>query len=554
MPASTPLLAKRQLIEPDYWTSPHGVRARPEPALTYGPEVADLCAKAGYAPDPQQELGLDLVFAIRPDGSPASFSFCVVCARQNLKSGLFQQCVLGWLFVTEVPEIAWSAHELRTSLNAQTELHETLKGPTLSKYLPASKNEGLYDVNGKERIELNTGQIVWFQTRTRDGGRGLGKPKVIIDEAFKFKKRTAGALLPILLAQHHPQLLRGSSAPSLDEDAADLRDVIDRGRGRKSPELSYIEWLAKREDCKDPDCVHPKDAADLGLDCALDREHLILQANPTVDRDEHGRALDTGRITMRTLRNLRQELDPYEYMRECLGWMDNARDGDGPPTINVRTWNAKPLVDVDAAPVTRAAVTINVSPDRSRASIGVAGAYGPDPDRVLLTTKTAPGFDWVVPRLKRMRDGGKVDLLEIAYHPSSQAGSLEAEMKAAGFEITTKKLDADDWEPGKVRHLVHNDLGRSCALLQHGVTEQRIVHVGQQEVTDAIAVARTRYVNEVEVWDQRNQEFEISNVVAMSTALYRWDLLNAVPKAPPPAPATARVTATKAHYFDTAQF
>ncbi len=551
MSTSSPTLAKRQLIEPDYWTCPHGVRTRPDPALTYGPEVADLCAKAGYAPDPQQELGLDLVFAIRPDGSPASFSFCVICARQNLKSGLFQQCVLGWLFVTEVPEIAWSAHELRTSLNAQTELHETLKGPTLSKYLPTTKNEGLYDVNGKERIELNTGQTVWFQTRTRDGGRGLGKPKVIIDEAFKFKKRTAGALLPILLAQHHPQLLRGSSAPALDEDAADLRDVIDRGRGRKSPEMSYIEWLAPREDCKDPDCTHPKDALERGLDCALDREHLILRANPTVDRDDEGRALDTGRITIRTLRNLRQELDPLEYMRECLGWMDRDGDGDGPPAINVRTWNAKALVDRDAPAVTRAAVAINVAPDRSRASIGVAGAYAPDPDRVLLTTKTAPGFDWVVPQLVKMRDGDKLELLEISYHPSSQAAALESDLLAEGFEITTKKPGE---EPGRIRHLVHNDMGRACAVLQHGVTEQRIVHIGQAEVTDAIAVARTRYVNEVEVWDQRNQDFEISNVVAMSAALHRWDVLNAVPKPPPPAPATAKVTATKAHFFDSAQF
>lgn len=544
MSRSTPVLAKRQLVEPDYWTSPHGVRTRPDPALTYGPEVADLCAASGYAPDPQQELGLDLIFAIRPDGSPASFSFCVVCARQNLKSGLFQQCVLGWLFVTEVPEIAWSAHELRTSLNAQTELHDTLKGPTLSKYLPATKNEGKYDQNGQERIELTTGQTVWFQTRTRDGGRGLGKPKVIIDEAFKFKKRTAGALLPILLAQHHPQLLRGSSAPSLDDDAADLRDVIDRGRKRKSPELSYLEWLAKREDCKDPDCQHPKDAMARGLDCALDREHLILQANPTVDRDEQGHALDTGRITLGTLRNLRQEMDPLEYMRECLGWMDTDKDGDVPPAINVRTWNAKALVDVDAPPVTRAAVALNVSPDRSRASIGIAGAYGPDPDRVLLMTRTNPGIDWVVPQLVKMRDGGKVQMVEISYHPSSQAGSLETALKAAGFEVTTTKTPGE--ELGRIRHLVHSDMGRACAVMQHAVLEQRIVHLRQDEVTDAIAVARTRYVNEVEVWDQRNQDFEISTVVAMSTALHRWDLINAAPKPPPPAPRRARSTAGRA--------
>ena len=61
-----PKVAQRNLIEPDYWTCPHGVRVRP--TATYGPAVAELCDKAGFTPDPQQELGLDLVFAIRPDG------------------------------------------------------------------------------------------------------------------------------------------------------------------------------------------------------------------------------------------------------------------------------------------------------------------------------------------------------------------------------------------------------------------------------------------------------------------------------------------------------
>jgi hypothetical protein len=92
-----------------------------------------------------------------------------------------------------------------------------------------------------------------------------------------------------------------------------LRDVIDRGRHHKSPELSYLEWLAEREACADPDCRHPKDALAKGLDCALDREHLLRQANPT---------LTPAGSRCGTLRNLRQELPPEEYMRECLGWAE----------------------------------------------------------------------------------------------------------------------------------------------------------------------------------------------------------------------------------------
>lgn len=503
-------LAKRTLIEPDYWTCPHGVRVRP--SLTYGPAVAELCGRAGYTPDPQQELGLDLIFAIRSDGSPSSFSFCVICARQNLKSGLFQQSVIGWLFVLDdVPEIAWSAHELRTSLNAQQELYQTLESPALSKHLKPMRNSGvsesLITANGQERIELNTGQKVWFQTRTISGGRGLGKPKVILDEAFKLKARTAGALLPILLAQHNPQLLRGSSAPPLDEDAADLRDVIDRGRNHKSPELSFIEWLAKREPCADPDCRHPKDALARGLDCALDREHLLLQANPTVDRDEDGHALDTGRITLRTLRNLRQELDPAEYMRECLGWMEESADAR-PPAINVGRWSSKNMRKPDAGAPVKACVVLYTEPDRSLTSIGVAGRNSAG-DLVILE-HSAPGEAWVIDRLKKVRKN--IDVLEVALHPSTEAKTLIPALTKAEIEF---------------HKLVHNDLSAGCSALLTKIATGEVVHLGQPSLDAAAAVARTKQGEHGQRWDLADMPVPVSPVVATSTALYRFELATA---------------------------
>jgi hypothetical protein len=522
-----PTLARRRLVEPDYWTCPHGVRVRPEPGLTYGPEVAELNAAAGFAPDPQQELGLDLIFAIRPDGSPASFSFCIICARQNLKSGLFLQCVVGWLFVTDVPEIAWSAHELRTSLNAQEELFSILDTPALSRYLPPPSREGgdggKYETNGKERQELTTGQTVWFQTRTRDGGRGLGKPKVIIDEAFKFKKRTAGALLPILLAQHHPQLLYGSSQPPSDPDAEHLLDVIDRGRGHKSPEMSYLEWLAQREDCADPDCAHPKDALTRGLDCALDREHLLLQANPTIHRDEAGAALDTGRITIRTVRNLRQELDPDEFMRECMGWED-VEDEAGPPAIDSRTWHRGAadggLRDPEAASLVRACAVLYTEPGRAVTSIGLAGLNAAG--ETLVLEHTDEGDAWVVDRLKVVRDG--VDLLEVALHPKGEAKSLIPALSAAG--IAWHKLTVDDYSGG-------------CSALLNRVAARNLRHVGQARMDAAVNTARTRYAGDSQVWRVKDSPAPLAPLVATSTALYRFELATAAPDTPPPSPRRA---------------
>ena len=525
--------AKRQLVEPTYWTSPHGIRARPEPALTYGPEVADLCDKAGYTPDPQQELGLDLVFAIRSDGSPAAFSGCVICARQNLKSGLFLQCCIGWMFVLDdVSEIAWSAHELRTSLNSQTELFSILESPALSKYLLPARTNGvspsLVTAHGQERVELTTGQKVWFQTRTRDGGRGLGKPKLILDEAFKLKSRMVGALLPILLAQWHPQMLAGSSAPPLDPDAAVLRDIMDRGRHHKSPELWYLEWLAKREACADPDCLHPKDAQARGLDCALDREHLIRQANPT---------LTTGRITLRTVRNLRQELPPEEFMRECMGWPDNRDAAAGPPAINARRWSSDALRKPKAAAPVKACVVLDTEPDRSVTSIGVAGLNRDG--QLVVVEHTESGESWVVDRLRKLRKS--IEVLEVALHPSTEAKTLIPAIKAA-------RLDPDDPDSGplveELTKLTSNDQSGGCSSLITKVTSGDVVHVGQPELDAAVTVARTRLVNGAQRWVREDMPVPIAPLGAASTALYRFELLNAaVPKAPPPPPRRVRQTA-----------
>jgi hypothetical protein len=453
---------------------------------------------------------------IKPDGSPASFSFCVICARQNLKSGLFLQAVIGWLFVfDDVPEIAWSAHELRTALDAQRTLFEILADGPLSRHLiPGFRDEqygGLYTANGQERIELNTGQKIWFQTRTRDGGRGLGKPKVILDEALKLKERMVGALLPILLAQHHPQLLYGSSAPPFDEDSKVLRDVMDRGRNHKSPELSYIEWCAPREPCADPDCRHPKDAAirKPPLDCALDREHLIRRANPT---------LTTGRITLQTIRNLRQELPPVEFMRECLGWTEEEADAN-PPALDIKRWSG--MENKAVAPPRRGVVVLDVEPDQSAGTIGLAG-NGPR-GRTLLLVQHRRGTAWMAKSVAKLKE--ECELLEVRLHPASAAGALAKELKKRGIEVTKQTT---------------TEKGVACASFQTGVDAGRYVHVGQEELDTAVAAARTKKSGQGEQWNREATPVPMGPVVACSEAAHRWEELAAEPpKVPPPAPVRA---------------
>lgn len=537
-----PVLAERKLAKrlvspesglvcPDHWSGPDWV-------YTDGPAVAELCASAKdeqgryYVPDPQQELGLDLIFAVGENGLPASFSFCVICCRQNLKTGLLKMAALGWLYVTDERLVVWSAHEMSTTTDAQRELAELMKStPALSRRMPVQRNQGVYEDNNKTRIELNHSGItqqILFKARRKTGGRGLAGDKVVLDEAFALEASHVGSLLPTMMARPHGQVLYASSAGFLGSTI--LRDVRDRGRAGSSPRLVYLEWGGHWRDCADPDCTHPKDAELRGLDCALDDRELWRLNNPTVS---------TGRITLQTIADMRQELPPEEFIRECMGRWDQDEEG-GKPALDLRAWSTPRdrggVADPAALAPKKAAVVLDVEPDRSRATIGLAGREQVG-QRVVLLADNAPGYDWVVPKLTRMRDKGEVDLLEVALHPSGQAGVLIPKLRAAGFEFTKK--DPGE-EPGRLRKLTHFDVSRGCATIQHALIEKRIVHLDQAELTDAVAIARTRYVSEAEVWDRRDLELHIGPVVAVGSALHRWDLCTAAPVQPPPSPVRAR--------------
>ena len=68
------------LVKPAYFT-------HPEFGQTLGPEVCDIATLAGLPPDPEQELALDVLFALSPNPMiSAVFEFAVIAARQNLKT------------------------------------------------------------------------------------------------------------------------------------------------------------------------------------------------------------------------------------------------------------------------------------------------------------------------------------------------------------------------------------------------------------------------------------------------------------------------------------
>lgn len=488
-------LAKR-LVSPDLVCPDH--YAGPDWVLTDGPAVADVNAAAGFAPDPQQELALDLLFAVGENGLPASFAFCVICCRQNLKTGFLKQAAIGWLFVTDEQLIVWSSHEMDTTRLAHTEIQQLITDtPALSKRLPRTPNQGIYDANGQERIELDTGQVLRFKARTLSGGRGLSGDKVILDEGFALKPAMMGALLPTMTARPHGQVVYASSAGKADSDV--LRDVRDRGRSGASPRLSYLEWCAEPRPCLTPGCAHPKQNAE---GCALDDERLWRKANPT---------LTTGRISIQTIADLRQELPPEEFARECLGWWDEVGKAEE-PLFGPGRWEAcagEPLEWPEVPTVLGVAVSF----DRTWASIASAAIVETledpnDPeaepvDRVFVAaTDRRAEVGWLPAELKRIQDA--TDCVIVI----DEKGPTEALLK-----------DLEDADVA-VEPIRFAEYAEACSRFFDKVRGRQILHPLSSELDEAVNGATTRNVDGRLLWDRKKSASDVSMLEAATLAAY----------------------------------
>jgi hypothetical protein len=368
------------LAAPDFHTAP-------DYSVTLGPEVADMATMAGFEPYPEQRMLLDDVFALdpkNPDRS-AAFSAAAICARQQLKTGFIKMCALGWLFLTDQPLVIWSAHEFGTAQEAFRDMQALIEGcDDLARRVLKVRTAA-----GSEGFELRSGARLRFKARTGGGGRGLTGSKVILDEAFALEPAMMGALLPTMIAVPDGQVLYGSSAGMARSEV--LRGVRDRGR-KGSPRLAYAEWLSQRRDCAELTCRHTPETPG----CALDDMDLWRKACIITARKDP--------VHMAIVADLRRDLPPAEFMRELLGWWDEA---GGEAVVPPEQWES--CLDPGSKIKTGHRFVLDVAPNRSWASIAVAGFRKDGLPHVEITSRKGlvdhrPGVDWVVDRAVQLKE------------------------------------------------------------------------------------------------------------------------------------------------------
>ncbi|HEX5347840.1 MAG TPA: hypothetical protein VFW64_12200 [Pseudonocardiaceae bacterium] len=430
------------LVEPAYFHCPDYHK-------TFGPEVGELAGLIRFPADPEQQMILDAQFAVDKKGRSAAFEVCVICCRQNLKTGWLKIAALGKTVIMERPLFVWSAHEFRTSQEGFRDLTVLIEStPDLDQMV-----KKIHYGNGDEAIEFLGGQRIIFKARTNAGGRGLTGDDVGLDEAFALKPEHMGALLPTLSARPDPQVAYGSSAGLVQSEV--LRQIRDRGRAGNSPRLVYIEWCAPEGGCQHEQCDHSLDAQE----CALDDEDNWRRANPALGR----------RITMDYVRAERQALPPAEFGRERLGWWDDPASENMP--ISLERWAS--LEDAAAPMESVRAFAAEVSLDRAWASIGAAGPAG-DGRVALELIERRRGIGWVLDAFIALDEDNPVPIVVDGGGP---AASLIPAMQAAGLTVIVANA---------------RDVAAACAGVVDGAAETTICHGPQPELDQAVAGAKKR--------------------------------------------------------------
>ena len=480
------------VVAPAFWTGPDFKQ-------TLGDEVAEICHLANFDPDPQQKMLLDAIFAHGDDGLSVMFEVAAIVGRQNLKTGLFKQAALGWLFVTEERLVVWSAHERTTAAESQRDLEELIGSHSaLSKRV-----KRFIHSHAEEAIELKNGSRISFKTRTLGGGRGLTGNKIIFDEAFALIPGHMGALLPLLSVVPDPQLLYGSAAGLAMSEV--LRDLRDRGRPGNSPRLCYCEYAAP-----DPDiacdagrgCTHRKNAKG----CGCDKPDMWLMANPTIGN----------RMTLEYVKAERQAMPIGEFTRERMGWWDDPRKGHSP--LILAHWygvcsDAESTIDRDS-PISLA---IDIPDDASSAAIGVAG-FREDGLVHGELVEYMPGTGWLMDRIMGIVDRREPAVLVL--NPASPAGAFEKSLRSRGFVTVSPNTDkAILLKPDQ--HLLqlagHRDWAQACGDFVNEVTNETFRHPDQSPVNSAAEIARARETGDVWVWDTRDgNDISPLNVVTLA--------------------------------------
>lgn len=470
--------------EPEWGVQTPRVFTTPPTFLSSAGQAAvELAAMAGLHLLPWQQHVLDVGLREREDGTWSAFECVVNVPRQNGKGAIIEARELAGLFLLKEHLIIHSAHEFKTSRVAFQRIQSLILGcPDLRKRVKRILNN-----TTETSITLVTGQSLQFIARSGGSGRGWTGDCNILDEAMILGDDAMGALMPTMSAIENPQLWYLGSAgighPSVQLGRLRRRALAAVESGEPDPSLAYFEWSVDphRAECSSGCSEH--DSADDPAAWATANPSLGYLITPTFVRNERA-SLGSGGV----------------FERERLGVGDYPSDeADMWQVIGEDAWRA--LADGSSEPADPVAFAVDVTPERSHASIGVAGTSGEAAHVEVVDHR--PGTAWVVERVAELAE--RWSPRAIVVDAGGPAGSLVSDLQKRGLEVLVPKV---------------REVAQACGMFFDAVAEQQIVHLDQAPLSTALAGAQQRPLGDAWAWARRGVSVDISPLVAVTLAAW----------------------------------
>lgn len=455
-------------------TRPPRVHVAPSARHSYGDIAGKLAADYDLLPDDWQQFVLDDWLAYSMRGKYASLTCGLACPRQNGKNGIIEMRELFGM-VGRGERFLHTAHEVKTARKAFRRLQHffgyrvndpAAAYPELNALVAEIRN-----VNGQEAIRLRNGGSVEIVARSKGSGRGYTVDVLVIDEAQEMSEEDLEALMPTTSSAPlgNPQWILTGTPPGPKVNG----EVFTRTR------LEALSGHARRL------CWHEW-SCDGAID--LDDHEQWRQANPALG----------GRLQFDVVEGERSRFSDDGFARERLGMWAGAASL---AVVDAESWAS--VADASSVALDRLALGLDVDPDRTVASVALAGQRADGLWHVELDEQRK-GVGWLVPYVQQL----------LAANPNVRAVVIDKASPAASL------IDALGSERVRTTTTTSREYASACGQFFDGVHEQWLHHIDQPQMNAALAAARKRPLGDAWAWNRKNAASDITPVVAATLALW----------------------------------
>lgn len=458
---------------------------------TAWPRVVAQCAQMGVSFD-QWQHGIGAVaLGKRKDGKYAATVGGVVLSipRQVGKTFLVGMIVIALCILCPGLTVLWTAHRTRTGTKTFKTMQGYVKRKQIKKHLKVSRSDGIRTANGEQEIEFANGSIIMFGARADGFGRGFDKVDVeVFDEAQILDEKALEDMIPATNQSEQPSgglIFYMGTPPRPVDKGAEFSSRRSGALAGEEPDMAYVEFSAD-------------DDAD------VDDPLQWQKANPSFPDRTPLEAM------LRMRKNLRNE---DSFRREALGiWATSS-----PRVIDEDSW--KRVADAASMAVERLVMAIDVAPNRSVASVALAGRRADGLWHVELDEHRT-GADWVVPWV--VERAGKNRLHAVVADEMSGLVKWRNGTAYLGDSDVKVTLAAAEGR----------DMAIACAGFFDAVMSPTTLvrHTDQPQVNVALSVARKRPLSGGWAWNRKDEDSDITPVVAETLAL--WGARNDTVKRP----------------------